>query len=347
MNKRMVYVDEIVRKVSLILAVLLAAVWVIPARAADGESVYTDIPGPGHWAHDGIHYVISEGLMTGTGHGSFSPKQATNRAMLATVLYRLAGSPEIGASANFKDVPKGAWYEKAVDWAYLNGVAGGYSETAFGPLNSLNREQAAVMLYSFVQAHGYSHKVLSLSDGKDVSLEAYRDSDQVSLWAIPAVEWSLNAGLFHGTRKGGTLLLDPKGTVTREQLAVILSHFAPLAKWPGNGDGAGTETNRLEVAGLLSSPSYQIAETDAALLEELLTDESWEKTEEFLEYPAAYAIHLGQTEYLLYVKDGAWLEQCGFITTQENGEKTFGGMTIADSTVLPSILAICQSYTSE
>ena len=335
------------RILSFTISVLLVAVCIIPASAANARAGYTDIPGENHWAYEGINYVISEGLMAGTGKGTFSPKKAASRAMLATVLHRVAGSPEMGTAENFKDVPRNAWYKKAVDWAYLAGVVSGYSDTKFGPNDFLTREQAVTMLYSFAQAQGYSHMELSLSYDFDGVYDTYADFDQVSKWAVPAVKWSLNAGLLCGTRKEGTLALDPKGIVTREQLATILYKFDHIVKWPGKGDAVGTENNRLTVTGLLASPSYIIDENDATLLKKLLTDERWSKSDDFLEYPATFAIYLADTEYLLYIKDGAWLEECGFITTQETGEKVCGSMSISDSTVFQEVVGICQHYTPE
>lgn len=335
------------RILSFTISVLLVAVCIIPASAANARAGYTDIPGENHWAYEGINYVISEGLMAGTGKGTFSPKKAASRAMLATVLHRVAGSPEMGTAENFKDVPRNAWYKKAVDWAYLAGVVSGYSDTKFGPNDFLTREQAVTMLYSFAQAQGYSHMELSLSYDFDGVYDTYADFDQVSKWAVPAVKWSLNAGLLCGTRKEGALALDPKGIVTREQLATILYKFDHIVKWPGKGDAVGTENNRLTVTGLLASPSYIIDENDATLLKKLLTDERWSKSDDFLEYPATFAIYLADTEYLLYIKDGAWLEECGFITTQETGEKVCGSMSISDSTVFQEVVGICQHYTPE
>ena len=335
------------RLLAVTLALLLGAVWVIPASPADAEAAYTDIPGENHWSHEGILFVLSEGWMTGTGNGSFSPQRITSRAALAAVLYRIAGSPETGMSADFKDVPPNAWYQKAVDWAFLTGVSRGCSETAFGPDDALTREQAVTMLYSFAQSCGYSQTELSLFYDQDGAYMTYADSDQVSQWAISAVNWCLNAGLLQGREKEGALVLDPKGLVTREQLAAILYRFDHIVKWPGKGDALGTEGNRLTVKGLLASPSYVIDEADAALLEELLADEGWEKTEDFLEYPPSFTLHLGDTQYLFYVRDGAWLDQCGFITTQEDGEKASGGMTPAETAVLQRVIDICQHYTPE
>lgn len=335
------------RMLALALATLLAAMCVIPASAASEKPSYTDIPGKGHWAYPGIQFVISEGWMVGTGQGKFSPKQRTSRAMLVMVLYRIAGSPDISSSTGIQYGPQDAWHKQAMDWAELAGVSSGYSETAYAPDDVLTREQAAVMLYNFVHSRGYSCTALSLSKSGCASLEDYPDVDQASDWAGPALKWCLHEGLLAGTRKGGVRLLDPKGIVTREQLATILYHFGRMVKWPGEGDPLGTGGARLTVWGLLDTPSYVLSEADAARLEELLKDGSWSRTEDFLEYPSAFALTLGDSEYLFYVRDGEWLECCGFFTHQEDGEIVYGGMSTGDPTVLQEIICICQHYTPE
>lgn len=53
-------------------------------------AAYTDIPTD--WAKEGICFVIENGLMVGTTSTTFAPKDTLTRAMLVTVLYRMAGS---------------------------------------------------------------------------------------------------------------------------------------------------------------------------------------------------------------------------------------------------------------
>ena len=57
-------------------------------------------------------YVTLTGLMNGTGDG-FSPNNNINRAQLVTVLYRMAGQPEVTGENPFTDVPDGQWYTDA------------------------------------------------------------------------------------------------------------------------------------------------------------------------------------------------------------------------------------------
>ena len=108
---------------------------------------YNDVKA-GDWYANAVNYVTLTGLMNGTGDG-FSPNLAINRGMMVTVLYRMAGSPEVTAENPFTDVPADTWYTDAVIWASENGITAGTSETTFSPTNSLTREQLATFFYRF------------------------------------------------------------------------------------------------------------------------------------------------------------------------------------------------------
>lgn len=61
--------------------------------------------------------------------------------------------------------------------------------------------------------------------GRDVTLRAdlnsYCDADQISPYALEALQWTNAAGIIHGS--GGALL--PGSPTTRAQTAVILTRF--------------------------------------------------------------------------------------------------------------------------
>lgn len=75
------------RMMSVLLCTVLAVSLAAPAFAA-----YRDVPA-NHWAAEDIQYVTERGLFNGTGVNTFGPSTEMSRAMLATVLYRYAGSP--------------------------------------------------------------------------------------------------------------------------------------------------------------------------------------------------------------------------------------------------------------
>ncbi|MBQ7144412.1 MAG: carbohydrate-binding domain-containing protein [Oscillospiraceae bacterium] len=167
----------------------------------------------GAWYAEAVAYVSETGLMQGVGGGSFDPNGAASRAMVAAILYRLAGSPAVSCGAGFSDVAEGQWYTDAVLWAAENGIVEGYADGTFRPGAAITREQLAALL------HRYS--VLNGTADENADLSAFTDADAVSAWAEDALGWAVGAGLLRGS--GGRL--NPKATATRAQLAQILMNY--------------------------------------------------------------------------------------------------------------------------
>lgn len=165
------------------------------------------------WYHEGIDYVIDNGLMNGVGDNLFSPNGTTNRAMIVTILYRLEGTPG-GEVASFTDVADGQWYSDAVGWAAANGIVTGYENGTFGPLKAITREQLAAILYRYA-----SYKDCDVS--ASASLQGFGDAGTVSSYAVPSMQWAVGAELINGMDGN----LKPKGTATRAQVATILMRF--------------------------------------------------------------------------------------------------------------------------
>ena len=179
---------------------------------------FTDV-NEGDWFHDAVQYVYDNGLMDGVGDGHFAPNATTNRAMVVTILYRLAGEPDVSGDAAFTDVAPGLWYSTAVAWAAEKGIANGISETEFAPGNNLTREQLATVLYRYAQDQGYD-----VSASADLS--GYPDAGQIQSWAQDAMTWAVAEGLLQGFEDDS---LQPGGTATRAQIATILMRFLAAA----------------------------------------------------------------------------------------------------------------------
>ena len=183
----------------------------------DSSEKFTDVSASS-WAKDGIDYVVSYGYMNGTGNGStFSPSGTMSRSMIVTVLYRIAGQPAHGDSNPFSDVDTG-WYYDAVLWAYENGIVTGTSATTFAPDGNVTREQMATFLYRFAGYMGYD------TDSK-ADLGTFPDEGSVGSWAKDALAWANAEGLITGAKSGSSVILDPQGIATREQVATILMRF--------------------------------------------------------------------------------------------------------------------------
>ncbi len=178
---------------------------------------FVDVPGDA-WYYDAVKYVNENGLMAGTSANTFAPDLTTTRGMIVTILYRLAGSPDIEDEIwgyPFKDVDANAYYATAVYWARMNGIVAGYSDELFGPNDTITREQMATILYRYAQYKGYDTTAKA-------DLSKYTDAAQIGSYAVDAIRWANAEGLVSGT--SGTTLT-PKGSATRSQVAVILMRF--------------------------------------------------------------------------------------------------------------------------
>ena len=166
------------------------------------------------WFYDEVVYVYENGLMNGVENNRFAPNTATNRAMLATILYRLAGQPDVSGDLPFTDVAAGTWYTDAVLWAAQNGIVNGLGENTFAPMNTLTREQLVTMLYRYAEAAGYD-----VSAAADLS--GYPDAGKVQTYAQKAMSWAVAEGIVEGMDGN----LNPAGSATRAQIATILMRF--------------------------------------------------------------------------------------------------------------------------
>ena len=171
------------------------------------------------WYHDGVHYCLDNGLMTGTSSTTFEPSTATTRSMIVTMLYRLAGEPEVSGTSSFTDVAEGSWYEDAVIWAEQNGIAKGYDTGEFGVSDSVTREQIATFFYRYAEYAG--EDVTASAD-----LSGYPDADEVSDWAEDEISWAVAKGLITGQGVGDEIYLAPSSDAMRSETATILMRFA-------------------------------------------------------------------------------------------------------------------------
>lgn len=186
--------------------------------AGTSENVFSDVS-TGAWYADAVKYVTSNELFNGTGKNTFSLNARMTRAMMVTVLHRMAGKPAAsGTQKSFSDISTGMWYTDAIAWASENGIVNGYSNGTFGVNDSVTREQLAAILYRYAVNAGIQAEVTASSGAAD----GFADSGKISSYARTAVEWAVEKGLVNGK---GNNRLDPAGTATRAELAAILMRF--------------------------------------------------------------------------------------------------------------------------
>ena len=188
--------------------------WRVDENPNTGANPFTDVSEK-DWFYGDVMFVYENGLMLGTSKTLFSPHGTATRGMMATILWRMEGSPVPKGKNSFTDVEAGKWYADATTWTAENSIFAGYGKDKFGPDDPITREQLAAIFYRYADYKGYDLTVKG-------NLDKFKDADKITDYAKTAMQWAVGSGLVKG--KSGNLL-DPQGTATRAEIAAMLHRF--------------------------------------------------------------------------------------------------------------------------
>lgn len=160
------------------------------------------------WCYDYVLDVYNKKLILGTSEDTFSPDTPLTRAMVASIIYRMAGSPDVSYSAIFTDVPDGQWYTKGIIWAYNNKVISGYGNGLCGPNDYVTVEQLASILYRYAG-----------SPEVTAEITGYNDVNAISEYAKTGMTWAVSKKMNNGET------LHPASPATRAEAAKMFSLF--------------------------------------------------------------------------------------------------------------------------
>ena len=163
------------------------------------------------WYKAAVDFAQASGLMNGMTATEFAPNVTTTRAMVAQVLYRLAGSPTVERTGAFADVASGAWYYDAMLWASSTGILKGYEDGTYRPARAITRQEMATILLRMAD-------VKLGADLVDAALAEIADGGSVASWARAGVAFCYLGGIMNGM---GGAHFDPTGMLTRAQLAQV------------------------------------------------------------------------------------------------------------------------------
>ena len=164
-----------------------------------------------HWSKDYVMTCVDQGILSGTSATTFAPNDTTTRAMVASILYRIAGSPAVDADNPYTDVDPDQWYADGAIWAAQNNLVIGGSSGTFGPNDAISRQEIAYMLYMA--------KGAPASPSGDLS--AFGDAASAAGWAQDALRYCVGAGVLHGSDGN----LNPAAAATRGELATMLVQY--------------------------------------------------------------------------------------------------------------------------
>lgn len=176
---------------------------------------FTDVS-DGDWFYNDVVIVYQKKLMNGTSETAFEPNTGMSRAMLVTMLYRLAGSPQTEGSVSevFSDCADGTWYSSAVIWAHANGIVSGMGNGVFAPNELLTRQQMARILFGY--------RTLDQTAEVDIEL-TFTDADAIADWAREGVAYCVSEGIMNGV---GENAFDPEGEASRAMGAAVLARLS-------------------------------------------------------------------------------------------------------------------------
>ena len=186
------------------------------------QNPFTDVNNK-TWFAGAVEAAYQGGFMNGMTATTFEPDTAVSRAMVATILYRLADSPAVSddMSCPFTDVQKGDWYYNAIVWAYNKGILKGVSETLAAPNAGATREQVAVLFYRFAGNPEEEPTGAEL----EAILSVYPDADQIAPWAKIGVAFCTDFDLMQGDDDG----FRPQDNMKRCELAQVIVNFVLAA----------------------------------------------------------------------------------------------------------------------
>ncbi len=171
------------------------------------------------WYHDPVDWAIGQGYMTGydnTPVPTFGPDDPLSRAQVAAIFYKMAGEPEWDTSAldRYTDCAKDDWYSMAVAWATDMGIFSGDStKPLFYPHDTITRQEMAIVLWRMQGEPAGTGDLSSFPDGLETSS-----------WAVAAMQWATEAGVFTGNDQTGELM--PLDGLTRAQAATVLMRIS-------------------------------------------------------------------------------------------------------------------------
>jgi hypothetical protein len=160
------------------------------------------------WFYEPVVWAVGNGITTGTDENHFSPDDPCTRGQTVTFLWRAAGEPEPETKeCPFTDVDAGAFYFKAVLWAYEKGITTGTTETTFEPEGTVTRAQAVTFIWRAAGKPAVSAAENPFGDVEE------------GAWYYDAVIWAVEKGVTNGT---SATTFEPGADCLRSQIVTFL-----------------------------------------------------------------------------------------------------------------------------
>ena len=185
---------------------------------------FSDIDNSGY--REGIELAAAKGIINGYADGTFKPDAQVTRAQFITMLYRVAGSPEVEIPEGKTEIELGFTdadtisdeYKTAVAWGVQNGIIKGYEDDTFRPNQAISRAQMVTMLYRYLSLED----VWGAAPDELKATYNFTDKDDIAAPYVEAVNVMANMEFIKGFEDGS---FRPDETVTRGQAATVFARI--------------------------------------------------------------------------------------------------------------------------
>lgn len=189
---------------------------VATATVMGNGAIFTDFT-YSDWFAQSVDKAVCLGIFSGTGQGSFSPKNKLTRAQFVKVLANLFGQDVSGYEFGddipaFEDVSSSAYYYHELAWAVRAGIV--TPDSKFRPNDEIPREQMCTMLVRYAR---YADLNTNAALG-----EPFADDEEISSWAKDAVYRMRSLGVVNGV---GENRFNPKGSSDRAAACTMMVNF--------------------------------------------------------------------------------------------------------------------------
>ena len=166
-----------------LLAMVLALVMTLSLAVVGSNAAFKDADKIAANYNEAVQVLSGMGVFKGDNNGNFNPESAITRAEVAAIVYRLyTGDVKDNQAAlyatynKFTDMNNAKWAAGYIGYCANAGLIKGYSDTKFGPLDSVTGYQALAMI---LRAVGYDKN--GEFSGKDWQLHVAQTAQQLGI----------------------------------------------------------------------------------------------------------------------------------------------------------------------
>lgn len=181
-------------------------------RVESGD--FTDLAGY-QWASEAISGLYNAGVINGRAEGIYAPAEPVLREEFVKMVLTAGKFEDVEGSISFTDVKEGDWYYEYIRNAFACDIINGVSDTLFGVGYEITRQDMAVICYNMLTSKG----IVTANDIVNAKETAFADKDDISDYAVTAVEYLSSRGILTGDENN---MFNPKVSLNRAEAAAVI-----------------------------------------------------------------------------------------------------------------------------